>query len=430
MLVVAVGCARPATAPTAPAANDEPETADVRGTTGVPGMERVPAAMGAGTPAALPHDAVRHYTIWLGGARIGAARESERWTASGVELRRVETMRFRRGDAVIDLATTIDIDASRALVPERVRWTELAGEARSAEAVHDVHGWHGAHLASDAVPAELVPLLVRRDGKFAGDVFMAARGFVGGAARVETVAPGRMVARMEVGDATAAEATIDIGADGMPERVVDGEGVIELRASEATAMAPFAPVDLIAATAIPIAGRRRRALVLDGELALPPLPGQRAVPTASGLVVELSAALPGDLPPGEPGPDRTREIAAIVGRVRARITPSLASAPAGSRDARAVAGDCTTFALAYAALASARGIPTRVVTGFRVDRDRLVRHRWAISWTGARWIAVDAAFAAAPAGGDLVGLAVHDADDAGLVSGEAALSSVHAAAWQ
>ena len=345
-----------------------------------------------------------------------------------MQLRRVETMRFLRGDAVVDLATTIDIDASAALVPTRVRWTELAGDVRTAEATHDARGWHGAALAAGAVPAELVPLLVRRDGHFAGDLFMAARGFVGGPARVDAVAPHRLIARVDIGT-TPAEATIDLADDGMPERVVDGEGVIELRASEATAAEAFAPVDLIAATAIPITGTRGPQLLLDGDLALPPLPGQRAQPTAAGLVVELSPALPGDLPPGAPGSDRTRAITAIVRHVRARLTPSLASAPAGSRDAHAVAGDCTTFALAYTALATARGIPTRVVTGLRVDGDRLVRHRWAVSWTGARWIAVDAAFGAAPAGGDLIGLAVNDADDAGLVSGEAALSSVRAASW-
>jgi len=52
-----------------------------------------------------------------------------------------------------------------------------------------------------------------------------------------------------------------------------------------------------------------------------------------------------------------------------------------------------------------------------------------VSWTGTRWIAIDAAFGAAPAGGNLIGLAVHDADDAGLVAGEAALTQVRAAAW-
>ena len=68
----------------------------------------------------------------------------------------------------------------------------------------------------------------------------------------------------------------------------------------------------------------------------------------------------------------------------------------------------------------------------RVDtdgtNDRLVRHRWAVSWTGRAWIAVDAAFDAAPAGGDLVGLAIvapfPTPTSAGLVAGDAALAHV------
>ena len=66
----------------------------------------------------------------------------------------------------------------------------------------------------------------------------------------------------------------------------------------------------------------------------------------------------------------------------------------------------------------------------RIDSDRLVCHRWAVSWTGRAWIAVDAAFGQAPAGGDLVGLAVHEADDVGLLAGEAALIHVRGAAWR
>lgn len=111
--------------------------------------------------------------------------------------------------------------------------------------------------------------------------------------------------------------------------------------------------------------------------------------------------------------------------------PDLGAGPtAAAAASAAVAGDCTTYALAYAAQATRHAIPTRVVTGLRVDGSRLVRHRWAVSWTGRAWIAIDAAFDAAPAGGDLIGLAVHDADDAGLVAGEAALTGVRAAAWR
>jgi hypothetical protein len=184
---------------------------------------------------------------------------------------------------------------------------------------------------------------------------------------------------------------------------------------------------IVGAPRAPITPRHRR-LVLDGDLVVPALPGQSSRATPDGVELELSARLRGGLPPGPAGPDRTREIITLVANVRRRIVPDLAAQPTSARTA--TAGDCTTFALAYAAVASDRAIPTRVVTGFRVDGDRLVRHRWAISWTGGAWIAVDAAFGAVPAGGDLVGLAVHDAGDVGLVAGEAALTHLHAATWR
>jgi hypothetical protein len=282
-----------------------------------------------------------------------------------------------------------------------------------------------------AVPAELVPLLVRRDGAFSGTVFLPARGFVAGQGRIEPVAPGRLVARLALDAGPVVEATIDLDRDGTPTRVVDGEGVIAIRTTAEQARAPFPAVDLIAATAIPIDGTRRAGrIALDGDLALPGVPGQLARPSAMGVAVELDAALVGSLPLGPLYADRSAEIRELVAAVRARITPDLGASPASVRDAAtATAGDCTTFALAYAALAARRAIPTRVVTGLRVDGSRLIRHRWAVSWTGARWIAIDAAFGAVPAGGNLIGLAVHDADDAGLVAGEAALTQVHAARW-
>jgi Transglutaminase-like superfamily len=384
----------------------------------------------------VPADAERHYAIWLGGAQVGTARETEQWSRAGVVVRRTEVMRFLRGDVPVTLATTIEITANGRLAPSRVIWTEQAQALRHGEAVHDATGWTvtdeaGARrLPEDAIPAELAPLRVRRDGRFLGPVFLPARGFVAGVGRIDPVAPRRLVARLVL-DGGTAEATIDLGDDAMPVRVVDGEGVIAIRLTAAEAATPFAPVDLIAATSIPLAGTPSHRLALEGDLALPPLPGQAARVAPGGVALELSARLPGSLPPGPRGADRTREIAALVARVRRRIAPDLAAHPSSARTAAAAtAGDCTTFALAYAALAGDRAIPTRLVTGFRVDGDRLVRHRWTVSWTGRAWIAVDAAFGAVPAGGDLVGLAIHDADDVGLVAGEAALTHLRAAAWR
>jgi hypothetical protein len=386
-----------------------------------------------------PSERVRHYTLWLGGARIGRATETETWSQAGVTLRRDEDLRFARGDAVVELRTTVAIDADLGLSPRRVTWTERGETARAESAYRDAAGWHastGGALPADAIPGELAELVVRRDGRFAGAVFLPARGFATGAGRIDAVAPGRLVARLALDAGAVAEATIDVAADGAPQRVIDGDGVIELRATAEAAAAAFPIVDLLAATALPIASAAggdgdRRALELDADLALPALPGQRVSRGVTGAVeVRLGAELPGALPAGQPGADRDADIAALVDAVRARVAPDLAAGPATAGEAAAAtAGDCTTFALAYASLATGAGIATKVVTGLRVDGDRLVRHRWAVSWNGRAWVAVDVAFGAVPAGGDLVGLAVSDASDAGLVAGDGALAHVHAARW-
>ncbi len=391
----------------------------------------------ADAPPERPRDQTRYFSIWLGGARVGTATEAERWSARGVRLERTEVMRFMRGDSEVEMITLIAIDADPALVPHRVLWTETAGRVSRSAEIHEERGaWHGTletPLAPHAVPAELVPLLVRRDGHFAGTVFLPARNFASGRGHIDPVAPGRLVAQLALDSGPLAEATIDQASDGMPARVVDGEGVIALRITQQAALEGFPAVDLVAATAVPIGGvhpRHGHHLTLTGDLALPAVPGQVSIASGAGFGVELGAHLPGALPGELVGPDRAAEIRQLVANVRARITPDLGATQLSARDAEAAtAGDCTTFALAYAALATRRGIPTRVVTGLRVDGDRLVRHRWAVSWTGRAWNAVDAAFGAAPAGGDLIGLAIHDADDAGLVAGEAALTHVHAAQW-
>ena len=74
----------------------------------------VPRTMDA--PTETPPDQQRHYTIWLGGAQVGTADETEVWSRAGVVLRRVETLRFLRGDAPVALATTIEVAANHALV--------------------------------------------------------------------------------------------------------------------------------------------------------------------------------------------------------------------------------------------------------------------------------------------------------------------------
>src|SRR5262245_11035162 len=89
----------------------------------------------------VPGDGERHYAIWLGGAQVGTARETEQWSHAGVALTRTESMRFRRGDALVALTTTIDVAADSGLTPSRVTWTERSQAVRSGEAVRDATGW-------------------------------------------------------------------------------------------------------------------------------------------------------------------------------------------------------------------------------------------------------------------------------------------------
>ncbi|HEY0250566.1 MAG TPA: hypothetical protein VGC41_03525, partial [Kofleriaceae bacterium] len=125
----------------------------------------------------IHRDETRYYAIWLGGARVGTATETERWSTRGVSLLRTEVMSFLRGKAEVVMQTTIDIDADPQLVARRVGWTETTGDAiHNASATHDANGWQApVVLDAAAIPAELVPLLVRRDGHFTGSVFMPAR---------------------------------------------------------------------------------------------------------------------------------------------------------------------------------------------------------------------------------------------------------------
>lgn len=108
-----------------------------------------------------------------------------------------------------------------------------------------------------------------------------------------------------------------------------------------------------------------------------------------------------------PGAERDEAFALV--RATAALLADDLGAPAGSAHTALMSGrgDCTAHAVLFAALARARGIPVRLVTGFRVDEDRLVRHRWAIVDVDGSWIAVDPTYGEAPSSPRLIGLAVH-----------------------
>ena len=85
------------------------------------GCVRPVASPPADMPTDVPADATRHYTIWLGGARVGTAVEHERWTHAGVTLARVESLRFLREDAEVTLGTSIACSESSTMKAQSAR---------------------------------------------------------------------------------------------------------------------------------------------------------------------------------------------------------------------------------------------------------------------------------------------------------------------
>jgi transglutaminase-like putative cysteine protease len=107
--------------------------------------------------------------------------------------------------------------------------------------------------------------------------------------------------------------------------------------------------------------------------------------------------------------DGPAQVAALARATAELLTDDLGAQPAGARAALALGrGDCTAHATLFAGLARTRGIAVQLVTGFRLDRDRLVRHRWALVHVAGAWMAVDPTYGEAPAAPRLLGLAVHD----------------------
>lgn len=366
------------------------------------------------------------YTLWWNGARIGDVEEELRTRPDGVTLIRRERIGVRRGDRLSATRLTIEIRADRALRATTVEVGAYGdGAAASGRARRDDHGrWaiavDGEPARSedgDAVPAELVPLLLARDRRFDGPVLLAGRGFAVAALRVEpdgeryraelTVPGGRLVTALE------------LDRDGGLLRAAGADGIVAVRATTADVAAPFEPPEVVDGTAIAVTGTgaiaedatvlRLAMAPVDRELP-PPLPGQQVADDGNRWGLVLDPSLAGALPAGANGPDRTEEIVELVRTVDLRLDEDLAlTAPTMTAARQARAGDCTSHALLFAALAGDTGIEVWLVTGFRLDADRLIRHRWAVAWTGTAWMAVDPTHGQAPIRSFLLGLAVHGA---------------------
>lgn len=393
------------------------------------------------------------FTVSWRGARMGGAIEEltrDHTRADTLRFSRHERLIVRRGDALVPHETEIRIETDDALSARTVHVTRHAGATtvrggatRTADGSWSV--WFGDEpvrpLPAAAVPAELVALLVAADPerRFTGTAFLPGYGF----ALAELVVSPRDGARRAV-EAVARTSHgsivshIVLGADGTVRRMRDANGVSARRVDAIDLQAPFDPPELVDSASVELDGELpaggRVALIIDdiGRPRPPSLPGQELViETDSSWHMVLAAGDHGDadvavsaVPVASDGlralaahivasagaVTRMDEIAALTRAASDLLDDDLSSAATSAGSALALGrGDCTAHASLFAGLAGARGIDTRLVTGYRIDGARLVRHRWALADHGDGWIAVDPTYGEAPARPRLLGLAVHGA---------------------
>lgn len=426
--------------------------------------------------AASAAPARRFYALRFEGALVGFASEEERVTDGRRQLVRREVVQMRRAEELAsfeielrlsgtnrDGATSIEAvvrhcvtgAASGRLPPVRAEFLDgraaaltdttcPAGQtagplATRATAEHAPSGWtlrdeRGTRsLPAEAQPAEwldvaIAPQELRARGGVEGPLplFFATRQFATGRALRRYLSPTTWVGTVEL-EGAILESTIELDRDDRPRLIVDGSGVVAERVAE-TALAallaePLPLVDLVALTSLPIqnptgqnpsglveSGPQRLVVTLPRAAPLPPeAPGQRvaAADSPPRWLVELEPADPTFAPEELP-------TVATVAELARRVAED---------ESLGEGGDCTARALRFGALAAQAQLRVRVATGFIIDGPALVRHRWAIAWTGARWIAVDPSAPAgseAPAAPVLVTLALHDATAEGLAAAEAA----------
>jgi hypothetical protein len=404
-----------------------------------------------------------HFHITWNGARIGDASESLGQRDGQLRYERRERITVRRGDALAHSELDLVIDMDAGLRARRVAVRQIAsGAVRDGLARRNARGdWLVTYgdepvrmIPGDTVPAEQIPLLLaaspgRGAIRFDGPVMLPGYGFAVAHLRVHAEDAGderHLLATLSSAEGELRSRFV-LGQGGTILRVEGEDGSGAERVDPAAVAAPFTAPEVVDAASIPLArpparaAQRNPALVIlepvGARQALPPpLPGQHVARGHGAWYVHLGrgdafapavASEPYRPVAPEPAPEAALErlAARIIAQssaagderdeafALARATAALLADDLGATAASANAalmlgrGDCSAHAVLFAGLARARGIPVRLVTGLRVEGDRLIRHRWAIVAVDGEWIAVDPTHGEAPASPRLIGLAVH-----------------------
>lgn len=356
----------------------------------------------------------RAYLLLWDGQRIGHAVEELSRTPSGHRLERTEVVSVVRSSTRVQSRTRISIDTDRELHPLRVYVETRAGATTTTGLAERIGtgDWRcqfgdeiGVTLPALSEPSELVVYRMARTGerRFSGPVFLAGFGFASAELTIEPVSDSTLRATATTAAGVSAS-TISLRPDGTVERVDSGEPLSAVRVPMARIDDPFDPPEIVDSSAMTVTGERTPNLVVEGTGATPPdqLPGQSIARCGDAWYVSIDPAA---------APDR--QTAAVLRglsrRTAAMLDDELDAPSASAGQALALGrGDCTAHARLFAAIARERGFTVSLVTGFRNDRGRFVRHRWDLVRTDSGWIPIDPTYGEAPAKpGTLLALAVH-----------------------
>lgn len=348
-----------------------------------------------------------YYLTWQG-RRIGEAREVFHRSASGVRIIRHEHIRITRGGVPVDSETEIIIHADEKLHATRVELRARAGAVtRRGQAIRADDGRWVVALEGEAVrkapkqavPLELVPYLVAQSGQaeYRGMVLLAGYGFAITRMKLEHDGrQGRAVLETEWGDIAT---ELRMSGDGSLMSAATGS-TGSIRVGAKRLKEKFRRAELPGLSSIPVSGTGSILLVKNARRQPPPaLGGQSISLRRNGWRIQF------DKQPTKVN----RRISALVREVDSLLKDSHDAPGAGAGDAMALGrGDCTAHSTLLVDLAAEQNMQARLVTGFRIDNNKLVRHRWVTIKQGDAWVQVDPTFGEAPAApGKHLALAVH-----------------------
>jgi hypothetical protein len=352
------------------------------------------------------HTSTYHLT-WQG-KRIGEAREVFHRSASGVRIIRHEEIRITRGGVPVDSETEVVIHADKNLRATRVELSATAGAVtRQGHAVRADDGRWVVALEGEAVrkaprnavPLELVPYLVAKSGKaeYQGTVLLAGYGFAITRMNLEHDGRrGRAVLKTDWGDIAT---ELQMSGDGSLMRAATGS-TGSVRVGENRLKEKFRRPELPGLSTIPVTGAGSVLLVENASRQPPPaLGGQSVSLRKNGWRIHF------DKKPAKV----SRRISALVREVDQLLKDSHDAPGAGADDAMSLGrGDCTAHSTLLVDLAAEQNMEARLVTGFRIDGNKLVRHRWVTIKQGKSWVQVDPTFGESPVQpGKHLALAVH-----------------------